>query len=892
MTQHVPRSGDPSGEFNLDHAVAAWRSFMATQSAVLEDDLDELETHLRDEYEAARASGLAPRAAYERARRLTGDPGSIQQTYRRVEMEKRLARRRIGTEIRARLGLCGNYFRSVRRNMSRYRAYTAANIAGLALGLGVAIVIGLYIRHSLSYDRFHPAADRTYRLLQDRGSNGLASRVAAGIAWRIRNERPEVERVTQVHGFYPYEVQLAADDRSAMLDGVLSVDEHFLDVFGFRLVATFSDNPLADPDAVLLTESTARLMFGDREALGRQLTLNTSRTLTVAGIMADPPSNTHLPFNLLVRSFREPSDVDWNRWGARVYMRLAPGASPEPLTADLTRAYQEANPGAIGGFSSERLTDIHLRSASVEPYATAGDIRYLYVFGAVAVLILLLAGINYMNLATARAAGRAREVGVRKVVGAGSGQIRAQFLLESLVIASLAVPPAVLAVGLSLPHVNALTDEHLSLQMLLTPGVVGVLVAMIVILAIGAGLYPSMIMARSLPGHIFSGSGSGGGFGAGRLGPGGRPVMRRLLVGVQVAVSFAMIAFTLLVARQLDFIRSQNLGFDEEQVVTLSPRGWSGDQAAWFLDHVGSEPAVVSAAVGVPLGLNWRLMSWRKELEETREAVQFQSISVGHNFFNTMQMDILAGRGFRPEDALGDPAPAIVSRTYADLYGGPEAVLGTVLNTGAGHEIVGVVGDIRNNSVRDRESIMTYLVTDDLPGRIVVRLAAGRIPEGLDALEAAWKEISPEQLFAYEFLDEQIEQQYTAETRLARAFGIFAGISIVIATLGLLGLAALTARRRIKEIGIRKALGATSGNILLLLSREFMAVVVVSVMLASPIVFVYGSRWLENFADRVDLTWDVFAVAGLATLLVVLVAVSAQSLRAAAMNPVDSLRTE
>ena len=866
--------------FDFEKALATWRQFVGSNPAIRPADLDELEEHVRDAYEAFLERGLEPAAAFDAAKDDVGDLALLDASYREVHGEKRLrpaARKDEWAAVRATMG---NYLKSAWRNASRQKGITVLNITGMSLALAAALVIGLFIRHSLSFDRFHVNADRILRVEESRGSWGQVARAPWGLSDLLRAEWSGIEEITEVSGVRQSRMQFSVGPVDHLVEDVLEVDSSFFRVFTYRILRSESANPLSDPNSLVITASTARRWFGNEDPLGQMVHYDARRDLVITAIVEDPPSASHLPFNVLVGTDHAGRTVRWNSLGGFVYVILKDGALPEDLVGFMDEQKAEGSPGAIAAFSLRPLTEIYLHAETQDDYRARGDIRYLILFGMIGAFILLLASINYVNLAIAQANRRTREIGVRKVIGASGRNLRVQFLLESLMIIFLSVPLAVTMVLLALPVLRTSADVMLTNDLLTQPGTWGMIVTLALFVALVSGFYPAVLMARKQPVQIFSGNRSAGS---------SKQRVRKVLVGVQVGISFALIVMTLVVSAQMQLIGHTNLGFDKDQVVTMSPRNWSMDAFERFRQQASSHVAVESVASGLPLGVGWRYFAWKEKLEGSDLEVEMEMIPIGVGFVETMQMDVIEGRAFREEDLGMDPPPIIVSESWASAFDDGTPLIGRTVREQFG-PIVGVVRDVQNISLNESAGLTLFQLTNDQVPGIVVRLAGTRIPEGLDIIRNAWDSISPDRALSYRFLDEHIQSQYLVEQRLQRFFSWFAGLSVAIAALGIFGLAALTARQRDKEIAIRKSLGASETSILLLLNQEFLTVVIAGMMVAAPVAWIYGNQWLEAFSQRVSLDASLFLLAALICVAFVVCSVSLQSLRAARANPVDALK--
>lgn len=866
--------------FDFEKALSTWRQFVGSNPAIRKADLDELEDHLRDAYDAFLDKGLEPAAAFDAAKDDVGDLALLESSYREVHGEKRFrpaTRRDEWAAVRATIG---NYLKSAWRNASRQKVITVLNITGMSLALAAALVIGLFIRHSLSFDRFHEHADRILRVEESRGSWGMVARAPWGLADLLREEWSGIEEVTEVSGIRPARMQFSIGPIDHLMEDVLQVDSSFFRVFTHRILQSETVNPLSEPNSLVITASTARQWFGDDDPLGRVVRYDARRDLVITGVVEDPPHASQLPFNALVQSHTEGRSVRWNSLGGFIYVILKDGAQAEDLVSFMDAQKAEGSPGSVAAFSLRPMTDVYLHSETLDDYRAGGDVRYLVLFGMIGIFILLLASINYVNLAIAQANRRTREIGVRKVIGASGRNLRVQFLLESMLTILLSVPVAVVLTMLVLPVLRNSAQVMLSSDILLQPGTWGMIATLVLMVAVASGTYPAVFMARKQPVQIFSGSRSAG-FSKQRV--------RKVLVGVQVGISFALIVMTLVVSAQMQMIGQANLGFDKDQVVTMSPRNWSMDTFERFRQETSSHVAIESVASGLPLGVGWRYFAWKEELEDSGQEVETEMIPVGVGFVETMQMEVIEGRAFREEDLGLDPAPILVSESWASTFDDGTSVIGRTVREQFG-PIVGVVRDVQNISLNESAGLTLFQLTSDQVPGIVVRLAGSRIPEGLGIIQNAWDSVSPDRALVYRFLDEHIQSQYLVEQRLQRFFSWFAGLSIAIAALGIFGLAALTARQRDKEIAIRKSLGASESSILLLLNREFLTVVVVGMLLAAPVAWIYGNRWLEAFSRKVSLDASLFFLAAVICLGFVVCSVSLQSLRAARANPVDALK--
>jgi putative ABC transport system permease protein len=800
-----------------------------------------------------------------------------------------------------------NYLKVALRNARRHRGYAALNVAGLALGLACCLLIALHVQDELRYDRHHAHADRIYRVLNERASEeGVAGDGAAriavtppGLAPTLEREVPEVEHAVRLFDFG--RTLVARGERGAYEDHVLGADPAFFDVFTVPLVAGDARTALAEPNTLVLSASAARRHFGDADPVGQTLRLSDDTDARVTGVMADGPAQSHLRADLLLSFASVEAMADdpermrnwvWQQFYTYVLLRTGadPAALQDKLRALIPRhADAQTQPQGFryADFPLQPLRDVYLRSAGVTfDLAPRGDATYVYAFGAVALFILLLACVNFTNLATARAAERAREVGLRKAIGARRGQLARQFLVESALTALVATALAVGLVALALPGFNAFAGKALGLPaspaFWLGVGALGLGVGLL------AGAYPALFLAGFQPAAVLRGA-----FGGIR----GRPALRRGLVGFQFAVTTLLLIGTAVVYRQLDFLQHTDPGFDREQVVVLPLRGGMDPETvkAELLRH----PGVVAAAAswGVPGGI---VAGDGVRLPGSEAEFSTNMFTVDLDYVRTFGMRVVAGRAFSPAFPTDAEEAFMLNETAArELGWTPETAVGQPLEWNRWDDagvkrgrVVGVVEDFHFRSMHQAVEPLVLHVFAPAFGNVSVRVRPENLPATLAHLEATWGRHAPAWPFEYTFLDADFAALYRAEARLGQLLALFAGLAVLVACLGLLGQSAYAVRQRAKEVGVRKVLGASAASIVALLSRDTLGLVLGAFAVAAPAAYLLTSRWLEGFAYRVDLGPGVFLAAGALALAVALLTVSTQALRAAAADPVKALRSE
>jgi putative ABC transport system permease protein len=806
------------------------------------------------------------------------------------------------------------------RTLRRQKGYAAINVLGLAVGIACCLLIGLYVREEKGYDRFHEDAESIYRVNWDfdwRGNAGVAPGTPPPLAAAFTAEIPGVEAATRL---YPVAgTTVRHGDTSFDEDAILAADSNFFSFFSFNLVAGDPRTALAAPNSVVLTESAAQRYFGDAPALGRGLQIGEAKEVLgrpydevfrVTGVVADPPAASHIQFDLLtsMTSHPEVAFFDWSWVWMQVvtYVKVPPGTPAAAVEADARAVVATHAPAAFEriGFSYDELvtsggrwafvlqplTEVYLGSAGIgNRVGPAGNGAAVLLFAVIAVFVLLIACVNFMNLATARAARRAKEVGVRKVLGSQRRTLLGQFLVEALVLSGLALPVAFLLVQGAVGPFNELSGKALDVHLFEPVWLPVALVLIVGVVGLLAGSYPALYLSSFPPIEALRGA----------FTPGGRSRWsRHVLVVFQFVLSIGLIAGTLIVHRQMDFVQHADLGFDQDNVVVISNendrlRG----QAAAFTERIEEHTAVRSAAVSTGVPPTYGFEDFYRAEGHGDEQLSLISYMTDEDFLPTLGITLVEGRGFSDARA-SDAHSVIVNEAAVEAFGWDDPIGQTIEYPSQGrYEVIGVMEDFHFLTLRSpiqpfalfHHSSESYQIPDSY---VVVRLAAGDLESGLGVLAAEWERFAPDTPFAYSFLDARLGEQYRAERRLGDLFSVFAGLTIFIACLGLLGLAAHAAERRTKEIGVRKVLGASVPALVALLSKDFVRLVLVGFLVATPIAYLGAQRWLDGFAYRTEIGLGVFVIAGLVALVIALATVGFHAVRAATGDPVESLRTE
>lgn len=793
------------------------------------------------------------------------------------------------------------HLRLALRHLLKRKAYTAINVAGLAVGLACCLLIGLYVRQELSYDRFHEQADRIYRVVLDEHTErGVARKaVTAGYVGPLLQETlGGVERAVRLG---PMNMLLQRGAHRFRERAVLWADASVFDVFSFHLLRGDSRTALVAPHSLVLTEATARKYFGDADPLGQPILVDNTTSYTVTGVVAAPPANSHLQFDLLASmatveadhpDWLEDGDAEWvstyvltaDEHGARAVAAGLPGVLDRHLGTRMREA------GEAHVLALQPLADVYLDATRSQPLGRVGSRANVYLFACIAVFILLLAGVNFVNLSTARAAERAKEVGVRKAVGAGRGQLARQFLAEAVMLSAGAGGLALVLAELALPAFRALAGTSLDVHLLADPRVMLVLAATALLVGVLAGSYPAFVLSGYRPVAVLKGSFQT---------PRGGVRLRRSLVVFQLGISIVLLAATLTVSRQLTFMQHRDLGFDREQMLVLDFGGDSDvvRQYEALKQALAAQPGVAgaSASSDVPGTSRIPASTLVQDAQGVFQEAMMVPYMVDHDFIGHFGMELVAGRSFSRAFPADSSLAMVVNEAAVRAlgYASPGEVIGRRYRQwGREGEIVGVVRDFHYRSLHQAVAPMTMRVAPVDFRFLTLHLQTAELPRTLASLEEQWRRLVPHLPFDYTFLDERFAAQYRAEERFGRLFSVFAALAFGIACLGLFGLASLATIQRRKEIGIRKVLGAGAPGLVALLSQDAIRLVALAFVLAVPVAFLAMNRWLAGFAYRIDLSPAIFLLAGLAALLAALAAVGYQSIRAATANPVDALRSE
>ncbi|MFB0498257.1 putative ABC transport system permease protein [Mucilaginibacter sp. OAE612] len=793
-----------------------------------------------------------------------------------------------------------NYFKTALRSLLKNKVFTFINILGLALGLAICLLITFYVIDELSYDRYNTKYERIYRVNTDLKFSGTLTQyaiTAIPVANVLKAECPEVETAVRITP--ALNIRFKKGDEIVREDGATFYSEpNIFDVFTLPLLLGDAKTALKEPNTVVIAESMAKKYFDRTDVVGQTLFLVTSGTsLKITGVMKDMPVQSHFRANFLLAASQVNNDAPWNRLTAfATYVLLKPNTNISRLEAKLNTEMQEGLKGSSsmdyskfkkGGnyfkLSLMPVTDIHLKSNRVMELGANGNGQYVYIFAAVAVFILLLACINFMNLSTARSANRAREVGVRKVLGSSRSHLIFQFLAESLIVTFVAAIIAVLAAWALLPLFNHLSNKQLAINGQTLIWLFPALLSIVMVVGILAGSYPAFFLSAFQPINVLKGKVSTGFKGG---------AFRSTLVVFQFSISIFLVIGTLVIYNQLNYIQNKDLGFNRNQVLILDNVN-TLEHPELLKQEIKKLPGVVNATLTsfLPTANN-KVLNYVSPGGKEGQSTQFWKID--EDYISTMGMQMKAGRGFSGEFRT-DSTAMVINETAAKVFGYDNDAIGKTITTGTvtnqkKYHVIGVIKDFNFSSLRDNVTPLVMTLDNDWLARLSVRINTHNLPTLMSHIEKTWKTIAPNEHFDYSFMDADFDALYRTEQRMGELFITFTGLAIVIACLGLFGLAAYAAEQRNREIGIRKVLGASITVIVTMLSKDFVKLVIISFAIAAPLAWLTMNKWLQGFAYRQNIQWWVMMLAGSGAVFIALVTISLQSFRAAAANPVESLR--
>jgi putative ABC transport system permease protein len=879
--------------FDLEKEIRKWKRDLQKYEVFEDGLIADIELHLRDAYKNHKEDGKTDKAAFQKAIAQVGTAESIAAEYtkNRIAMLDRRSPLRPGRFMPA---LAWNYVKTALRAIRRHKGYSFINISGLAIGLTVCMLIVLWVADEWSFDRFNTNAHQIYRVYRNESvtqTNSTSVLTPPPMAAALKRDFSEIIKATRF-GYWSRQL-VTYKDKSFNEPGFRHADPDFFDMFSFPLLKGDPETVFANPYSVILTEKTAAKYFVEEDPIGKILTVNNTYDVTVTGVIHNESFNSSLEFDFLApfeivlkESIGEKNADNWGFNSFGTYVMLEQSVFTENLNRKLTGYLQKYNEEDTDELVLQHLTDIHLFSRLGHDLDNRGDIKYVWIFSALAVFVLLIACVNFMNLATARSANRAKEVGLRKVVGAGRQQLIRQFFGESILMALLAFAIALVLLEFFLPLFNALSGKELTSTWQKNPTLLLGFIGLALLTGIFSGIYPALFLSFFQPIRILKGTMS-----SSRA----NPVFRKALVIFQFTLSVFLIIGTLLVSRQLSYMRNIDLGFNREHIIHISIHGELHEKYNSIRERFLQNPNVlnVTASMALPTNIQSSPGTPMWEGRPPDAEMEIKADFVDYDYFETFEIPMVEGRSFSREHSTDAQAAFIVNEEAVRRMGLEKPAVGKMFGFwDIDGQIIGVMKDAHFQTLHQKIEPLVFKMFPDWLRRIYVKIRSDNVSTTLASLNKTWEEMNLGYPFEYQFLDEDFHNLYKSEARLGKIFQHFAALAVFIACLGLFGLASFIAEQRIKEIGIRKVLGSSTAGIITLLNQQFLKWVAAANLVAWPISYFAIQKWLQKFAYRADIEIWIFPLSAALGLAVALLTVSLQTFRAARANPVDSLKHE
>lgn len=811
-----------------------------------------------------------------------------------------------------------NYLKIAWRNILKNKGYTAINMLGLAIGLAACLLISLYVYDELSFDRFNVNADRIYRINDEIkfGDNHIDLALVGSIVGETAlKDFPAIKSCTRLQW---YGSLLINKENQTIREGdVAWAESSLFDVFTFPLLSGDARTALSSPNSIVINESIARKYFNSVDVVGRTLTILDNKRgevkRTITAVVKDLPANGHFQFKIFIPII-ENEDAKSKSWAGgqnwSTYLLLNPGTDITALVSNLNKmqndhlgpelksvlnkTLEEFNRGGdYFRISLTKLTDIHLYSNRIGELYGSGNIQYVFIFSAIAIFILIIACINFMNLATARSAKRAREVGVRKVMGSLRFDLIYQFLMEAFLTSMISMILAYGITKLALPFFNELAGKNISAHVLFSPNVLIAMLVLAFIVGVSSGLYPAFYLSAFQPVAVLKGT-MGTGF--------KKSIFRNALVVFQFTASVVLMTGTLIVYKQLDYLRKRDAGYSRDQMLIINNTGSMGQNIESFKNELLQISGVINGTISGFLPVNYARSNdsfFPTTDLDPKAAISMQNWNVDENYIPTMDMKILNGRNF-DKSMKTDSTAIIINEAAAKFLGIKDIQLNKKplyrfidpeAKKVVEYHIIGIVKDFNYSSFREAVKPLALMYSRDA-GNITLKIKGSDAQTILTQIKAKWLALSPGLPFEYSFMDDEFNKLFTSEQKVGQLFAVFASLAIFIACLGLFGLATFIAEQRTKEVGVRKVLGATVTGMTTLLSKDFVKLVALAIFIAMPIAYYIMNKWLQGFAFRIEMQWWIFALSGLIAVVIAVMTVSYQAIKAATANPIKSLRTE
>ncbi len=787
-----------------------------------------------------------------------------------------------------------NLLKTSVRYIRKHAGYSLLNVLGLTLGIMSALFLIIYVSDELSYDRYHENAERIFRVSStitetDDQFTWIVAQIPFGP--QVARDYPEVESFTRFinmpRAAYKFE------DKEYIEEDFFYADSTVFDIFTYKVLKGEVKSAVRDPNKIVLTETAAGRYFGKSDPIGKILTEGTN-TYEVTGVIEDVPSNSHFRFEALAARNNLPKELGtWGNFGVFTYLLLPEGLDVKAFETKIQGMY-EAHMKSIFGplninieYILEPIKKIHLYSTNAGEPEPTGSISYVYIFAIVAVFLLLIAAMNYMNLATARSTRRAREVGLRKVVGSRRSLLILQFLSESVLLTVISLIISIVLLMILLPRFNTLAGKSFDIGILTSPVVLISILMVIIVAGIIGGSYPAFVLSRFSPGTVLKGEITQGSAGA---------LFRKILVIIQFTISVAMIVCTMVVFRQLNFLKEKDQGFNQENVLSLQLNNRQMITKYPVLKQLllKNEDIKYVTSTNTPMGEGSGKVIFNMETDQGMAQRGINFAVVDHDFIDALEIKIVDGRDFRQDMPSDTLTGVVVNETLAKRMAWSEPI-GKKVELGDGNAIkarvIGVMADYHQTGMYNEiESLM--LVYRELNNIVYVKLSGNNMEQTLSFIESTWKEVFPDQPYSYSFLKERFNRQFEADEKRGLIFTIFTILAILIACLGLYGLASYMVEQRTKEIGIRKVFGASEGVVVRLISKDFLILVGISILIALPVAYYFMSNWLENYIYQTNIGIPILVLAALLTVAITFITISYKAYQAAITNPASSIRTE
>jgi len=797
-----------------------------------------------------------------------------------------------------------NYLRIAFRNFKSQRFYSFTNIFGLSVGITACILVLLYVKHEFSFDSYHKNVNQIYRIgfsFTQEGVTNYCAQTPAKLGPALKDMYPEIKKLSRI--YFSKRMFVEAGDIKKFEDRISYADPEFFDIFSYDVISGNIAQFLKSANSIVITESTAKKYFGNSNPLGKIIEIDNKYMFEVNGVIKDVPVNSQFRFDFIAPYAsleKQPVSGYFSQWsctfGSYTYMLVGNGFDPksfEKKTANFFKTHTDLKEGDWRVIAVP-LSDIHLNSRLADEIEENSSISKIIIISSIALFILLLACINFVNLSTARASRRALEIGIRKVMGAGKSQLVKQFLGESVLISLVALVFSGITILLIMPSFSTLVGTNIGFNLINNWSTLLMIVGGVVIVGLLAGIYPAFFISSYEPVKVTRGNVS-----SGDSGKQSSSFLRKGLVVFQFSISIVLIAGTIIVNLQLNYLRGFDMGFDKKQMIVLPVHEKFGDIYKTVKNEIINIPGVVSVTAGLGAPVTFNSINTVCKPNGTDDRGEFPIVvnSIDYDYMDQFGVQIVAGRNFSEEYSNDFPNSMIINEKMARRLGfnNVKDAIGKSYIISLNNykpEIIGVVKDFNAGSLHNEISSQVFMINPKWFKELIVKANSTNMPSTISKLKGVWEKFFPKYPFEYSFLDESIDRMYKSEDRYSQVISVFSVVALFIACLGLLGLASFIAKQRKKEIGIRKVHGASIESIIQIVSGEFAILVIIGNLIAWPTAYYFMNKWLQEFAYRVDLSWWIFIVSGLMTLIIAMLTVGYQAIKAAVANPVESLKNE